>query len=184
VIVVAACRPAPDEVPFRVVDLVREFDRAEKRPSDGFQITAYAADGVVRPAIVVPVPSRVIWSLPLPRRGRFRAFLALNGRGDPSAVIRFRFGVSDFHIYEGLAEQTIAAARPGWVDFRTDLSAYAGFKWSLFYRPDRVTWRVVLATDVVGGGPAAAVWGSPEIVTDVRGAKEYITRRHQLRGRM
>jgi hypothetical protein len=180
-IVVVACRRSTDDVPFQVVDLVREFDRAEKRPSAGFQTTAYTVAGVVRPAIVVPVPSRVIWSLPLPRHGRFRAFLALSDRADPSAAIRFRFGVSDFRIYEGLAQQTITAGQRGWVDFRTDLSAYAGFKWSLFYRPDRVTWRVVLATDVVEGGPAAAVWGSPEIVTDVPAAKEYIARRHRLR---
>ena len=129
----------------------------------------------------MPVPSRVIWSLPLPRHGRFRAFLALSAPGNPAAAIRFRFGVSDFRTYEGLTQHTITAAQPGWTDIRTDLSAYAGFKWSLFYRPDRVTWRVVLAADVVGDGPAAAVWGSPEIVTDVTGAKEYVTRRHRLR---
>ena len=178
---VAACRQSTGEVPVQVVDLVREFDLAEKRPRTGFQITSYSAGGVVRPAIVMPVPSRVIWSLPLPRHGRFRAFLSLSSGGNPAAAIRFRFGVSDFRTYEGLAQETITAAQPGWVDFRTDLSAYAGRKWSLFYRPDRVTWRVVLAADVVGEGPAAAVWGSPEILTDVPAAKEYVTRRLRLR---
>jgi hypothetical protein len=162
------------------VNLIHEFERAEKRPAAGFQITAYTADGVVRPSIVMPVPSRVTWSLPLPHRGRFRAFLALSG-GHPAAAIRFRFGVSDLHIYEGLAQHTVTAARPEWVEFRTDLSAYAGFKWSLFYRPDRVTWRVVLAADVVGEGAAAGVCGAPEIVTDLPAAKEYAARRHRLR---
>ncbi|MGH9371214.1 MAG: hypothetical protein ACRD15_06755, partial [Vicinamibacterales bacterium] len=61
------------------------------------------------------------------------------------------------------------------------LSAYAGFKWSLFYRPDRITWRVVLATDAVGSGSPRAIWGSPEIVTDHRSAREYVTRRRELR---
>jgi hypothetical protein len=180
-IVACACRPSIDEVPFQVVDLIREFERAEKRPVAGFEITSYSADGIIRPSIVMPVPSRVIWSLPLPRHGRFRAFLALSGPGNPAAAIRFRLGISDFRIYEGLAQHTITAERPGWAEFRTDLSAYAGFKWSLFYRPDYVTWRVVLATDVVGDVPATAVWGSPEIVTNVADAKEYVARRHRLR---
>jgi hypothetical protein len=180
-IVVSACRHSSDEIHVQVVDLIREFDRAEKRPPAGFQITAYAADGVVRPSIVISAPSRVTWSLPLPRRGRFQTFLALSGRGNPGAAIRFRLGVSDLRIYEGLAEHTITAARPGWVDFNADLSAYAGFKWSLFYRPDRMTWRIVLAADAAGDGTAEAVWGSPEIVADVPAAKEYAIRRHRVR---
>lgn len=181
IVTVAACRDSRDRLPVQVIDLAREFDRAEKRPPVGFKITAYAADGVVRPSIVIPVPSRVTWAFPLPRRGQFRAFVALPDRDNPAAAIRFRFGVSDHRIYEGLAEQTVSAAQPGWVSLGVDLSAYAGFKWSLFYRPDDVTWRVVLATDVAGEGATAAAWGSAEIVTDSRGAKEYVARRHRLR---
>ena len=180
IVAAAACREPGAAPPIQVVDLAREFDRAEKRPPAGFKITAYGADGVVRPSIVMPVPSRVTWSLPLPRRGRFRTFVALGDREHPGAAIRFRFGVSDQRIYEGLVEHTVGAAHPGWSSLGVDLSAYAGVKWSLFYRPDRVTWRIVLAADVVGAG-AAAVWGAPEIVTDASAAKEYVQRRHQLR---
>ncbi len=145
--------------------MVREFERAEQQPPLGFKITTHSVGGVIRPSILVPVPSRAIWSLPLPRRGRFRAFLALSTSAN-SAAVRFRFGVSDLRIYEGLAQQTITADRYAWVDFGADVSAYAGVKFSLFYRPESKIWRVVLATDVVGASPATAVWGSPEILTD------------------
>lgn len=178
VLAVAACRRPTGEI--QVVDLIREFDRAEKRPPEGSQVTTYSAGGVDRPSLLVPAPSRVIWPLPLPQRGRFRAFAALDGRGNPAAAIRLRVGISDHRIYEGLAQQTITAAQPGWVAVGADLSAYAGFKWSLFYRPDRVTWRLVLSADLIEGG-GAAVWGSPEIVTDAPAAKEYVTRRQHAR---
>ena len=180
-VVGAACRRSRGEAPFAVVDMVREFDRAEKRPAAGFQITDYAVGGVVRRSILIPAPSRLIWSFPLPRHGRFRAFLATRERGSPATAVRFRFGVSDLRIYEGLAEYTLTSNQSAWVDFGADLSAYAGFKVSLFYHPDSVLWRVVLAADVIGDGPVSAVWGSPEIVTDFGAAKEYAARRQQLR---
>jgi hypothetical protein len=94
--------------------------------------------------------------------------------------VRVRLGISDNRVYEGLAEHTLNPGT-GWTEFRTDLSAYAGIKASLFYRPDRITWRLVLSTDRVGPAPATAVLGSPEILTDVSSAKEYLTRRQQMR---
>ena len=86
-------------------------------------------------------------------------------RADP-----LRVGVSDNRIYERSDRHGLPAT-PGWTMVRTDFSAYAGWKWSLFYHPDRVMWRVVLAADAIGGVPARAVWGSPEILTDNAGAK-------------
>jgi hypothetical protein len=129
----------------------------------------------------MPVPSRVTWSYPLPRRGVLRtsAALAPPTAGASPAPARFRIGISDHRIYEGLAERVLTA-RDGWVEFTVDLSAYAGWKWSLFYRPDRVTWNVVLAADAGGEGPALAVWAAPEISTDLVSAREYVTRRQQM----
>lgn len=163
-----------------VVDLVRESDGAEKRPPDGFAVRNYTVGGVTRPALVAPVPSRLTWGGPLPRRGVLRAFLTLEA-ADPAAVIRLRVGVSDDRIYEALDEWTVSSASASWIAVRTDLSAYAGFQWSLFYRPDRVRWHVVLAADPVDGSAARAVWGAPEIVTDARAAREYVARRHEMR---
>ena len=61
-----------------------------------------------------------------------------------------------------------------WVEVQSDLSAYAGWKWSLFYHPDRIMWHVVLAADAIDGVPARAAWGSPEIVTDTESPRRSI----------
>ena len=136
-----------------------------------------------RPAIAAPVPSRLTIALPLPRHGGvLRAFVAL-GEAAPGIVpapVRLRIGVSDHRIYEGLFERLLAPGHT-WSELRVDLSAYAGWKWSLFYRPERMTWRVVLATDATGAPPTNLFWGSPEIVTDSQAAREYSARRQRLR---
>jgi hypothetical protein len=182
VILCGGCRQV-ENTAVQAVNLLREFDAAEKRPPAGFQITDRQIDGVSRPSIVVPVPSRLTISLPLPRHGVLRAAAALEppSAGRPAASVRLRVGVSDDRIYERLTDVVLTAGQRGWVDVRTDLSAYAGWKWSFFYHPERVMWRVVLAADAIDGIPATAVWGSPEIVTDRDGAKEYTVRRARFR---
>ena len=147
----------------------------------GVEAPAYEIAGVTRPAIVMPVPSRVTWSFPLPRRGVLHtsAALAPGADGAPPPPARFRIGISDHRIYEGLSEKVLTA-QDGWVEFSVDLSAYAGWKWSLFYRPDRLTWNVVLAADAGSAGAATAVWATPEIVTDAAAAREFTARRRQI----
>jgi hypothetical protein len=178
----AGCAPRPDAAPVPVIQLLRELPRAEARPPSGFSVTTHADDGDVRPAIAAPVPGRLTIRLPLPRRAVLRSGVAIEAE-TPSAAVRFRVGVSDERIYEGIQEVVVTGQRPGWIDLRADLSAYAGFKWSLFYRPDRITWRLVLATDVMGPAPVRAFWGRPEIATDAGSAREYLVRRERLRSR-
>lgn len=163
------------------VDFIHEFSRAEQRPQAVFQVMDVRVGDVARPSIVAPVPSRLTWSLPLPRHGLFQASVALADppAGTVPAPIRMRIGISDHRTFEGLSHVTLNPGERRWTDLRADLSAYAGWKWSLFYRPDRVTWRVVLAADAVGGVPAVAVWGSPEIVTSNESAREYAVRRNR-----
>jgi hypothetical protein len=174
-ILVVACRhDTGRSVP--VIDLLRELDRAEKRPPHGFALAAHAAADRVRPAIVVPVPSRLTIPLRLPEHGMLHASVTLEGP-EPSAAVRFRVGISDDRIYEGLGEILVRGDQRGWMDLRADLSPYAGFKWSLFYRPNRIVWRLVLATDAVAGGPARGVWGTPEIVADEASAKRFAATR-------
>lgn len=165
-----------------VVDLIDEFERAEKRPSRGFRVPAHTADGVTLPAIVMPIPSRVTWRVPLPRAGLLRTSVTRAG-AVPGTIgvppVRFRIGIADDRIYETLTAIAVAPEQRGWIDLRVDLSAYAGWKWSLFYRPDRIRWSLVLAAD----GAAAeerVVWGASEIVTDRRAAREYAARRRDL----
>ena len=167
----------------QAVNLLRELDQAEKRPPLGFEIANREIAGVAHPSLVVPVPSRLTIPLPLPRRGLLRASAALepSSRENSAASVRLRVGVSDDRIYERLTDVVLTPGQRGWVDVRTDLSAYAGWKWSLFYHPERMTWRVVLAADAIDGIPTTAVWGSPEIVTDSAAAKEYSIRRARFR---
>jgi hypothetical protein len=129
----------------QAVNLLRELDQAEKRPPLGFEIANREIAGVARPSLIVPVPSRLTIPLPLPRRGVLRASAALEPSSSEhsAASVRLRVGVSDDRIYERLTDVVLTPGQRGWVDVRTDLSAYAGWKWSLFYHPERMTWRVV-----------------------------------------
>ena len=150
------------------------------RPAGSFELSSQERGGVVHPSLVGPAPSRLVWPLPMPQRGTFRSFVALApASGQPSA--RLRVGVSDDRIYEGLAAVELPADGQ-WIELRADLSAYAGWKWSLFYRPDRTSWRLVLSADATGGAPARVIWGSPEILTDSDSVHEYALRRRQLGG--
>jgi hypothetical protein len=182
-IVLCGCRSSTPLAPVRVVDLIHEMDRAEKRPPGGFAIAMQQVDGVARPVIAAAVPSRLTLALPLPRHGVFHALVALadGPPGARAAPVRLRVGVSDHRIYEGVKELILTPGTRTWIDLRADLSAYAGWKWSLFYRPDGITWRVVLAADATENVPATVLWGAPEIVTDTESAREYTARRQRLR---
>lgn len=87
--------------------------------------------------------------------------------------------MSDARIYEELAAVTVTAGG-GWSTMTADLSAYAGWKFSLFYRPDERTWRVNLSADAIGGAPGRVAWGVPEIVTGTADALEYAQRRLRI----
>jgi hypothetical protein len=171
----AGCRaPAPSS-PIPVVDLIKEFDRAEKRPAGQYAIADHLAGGTRRPSIVAPAPGRITWVLPLPRRGRLRtALVALS-----PAPVRVRIGVSDARIYEGLAE-AVVTGMASWSMLTADLSPYAGWKFSLFYQPERLAWHVNVSLDAMGGAPARVALGTPEIVTDRAGAVEYAKRKLRL----
>jgi hypothetical protein len=151
------------------VDLIKEFDRAEKRPPDGYTIATHLAGDMRRPAIMAPAPGRITWTLPLPRRAVLRAAVA--GTADVP--------VSDARIYEALA-QTVVTAGSGWSMLTADLSAYASWKFSLFYRPERLSWNVNVSLDAIGGVPAPVAVGTPEILTDYAGAVEYARRKRRL----
>jgi hypothetical protein len=98
-----------------------------------------------------------------------------------TGAVRLRIGISDHRIYEGLKEVILTPRNGSWLDLRVDLSAYAGWKWSLFYRPEQIIWRVVLAADAMDSVPATVLWGAPEILTDRRSAREYSARRLRMR---
>ena len=134
-----ACTSA-DPSPVRIVDLVRDFRDAEARPSRAaFDVADVDVAGQSEPAIRTSAPSRLIYVLPVPRRSTFAARVALERGSDgaPPQPLRFRVGVSDDRIYEQLASVVLTpGVQTGWTDLRANLSAYAGWQWSIFYRPE------------------------------------------------
>jgi hypothetical protein len=113
--------------------------------------------------------------MPVPRKATLNVLAGVAASDSPS-VVRFRIGISDHRIYEALFERTITIGRgadSGWSPVAVDLSPYAGRKWSIFYRPDRVEWRLVLNTDAIEGTGTRAVWGEPGIDTDLRSARQF-----------
>jgi hypothetical protein len=182
-LLLGGCRSSPPAASVPVVDLLREMDGAEQRPPGAFRLTEYRREGVSRPAIAAAVPSRLTVRLPLPRRGVFHAFVGLADApaGHDPVGARLRVGVSDDRTYDALGELVLVPGAHGWIEVRTDLSAYAGWKWSVFYRPERTVWRVVLAADAVAAGPATVLWAEPAIETDTESAREYVARRQRMR---
>ena len=173
VLLAAGCRRASPSASIPVVDFIKEAHRAEQRPA-AYTVAYWNAAGTERPALVGPSPGRLIWTLPMPRGARFEAEAAA-----ARAPVRVRVGISDARIYEALGEATISPGAP-WTPLDLDLSAYAGWKLSLFYRPDRVQWRLVLSADAVAGVPGTIAWGSPVIAASTRDAREYEARRARL----
>jgi hypothetical protein len=170
------CASSDESSTVLVIDLLHEFARAEKRPPDGgFAIAEHSVAGVRHTGIAAPAASRLIWTARLPARGWLRTSVAVLPARSADATVSFRIGISDDRLYERLAEERVSVSPSGdsgWIDLAADLSPYAGRKWSLFYRPDSVTWRLVLSTDrVVGDG--RAFWASPRVVSDLHGAREW-----------
>lgn len=172
-----ACTTGSAGPGIRVVDFVRRFGHAETRPVSGqFRLAQHTLEGTVRASIDVPVPSRAIWTLPIPRRATLNTRVGVLPPAG-HAVVRFRIGVSDDRIYEELASQRVPAGagwNGGWTAMAVDLSAYAGWKWSLFYRPESRDWRIVLSADAMEGAGVRAVWGEPGIDTGVAEARRFL----------
>jgi hypothetical protein len=171
---VGACRSPRTLEPVPVVDFIKEFHRADARPAATFAIADYAAGGTALPSITGPAPSRIIWVLPMPRTSIFRARVAAS-----EAPIRVRLGVSDARIYEQLAAVTVQPDA-GWSTLEADLSAYAGWKLSVFYRPEGRLWRLNLSVDAPSGTPGRIAVGAPAIFASRDSALEYARRKARL----
>lgn len=115
-----------------------------------------------------------MWPLFVPRRARLHVFAGVPGASGPAAVA-VRVGISDERRYETLHEQIVTSVEcaAGWVPVEADLSAYAGRKFSLFFRPDERKWNVIIATQPVEGSAAFVALGEPGIDADLESAREY-----------
>lgn len=142
-----------------------------------FELTQHTFGADTRAILLVPVPSRVVWKVRIPRSATLQVspgFATPAVRG----TVRFRIGVSDDRIYEGLAETALGPGVRAPHPMTVDLSAYAGRKWSLFYRPEERPWRVVLSADYVDGDVTEALWLEPRIAAGADDARRF---RAQLR---
>ena len=158
----------------RVIDLLKT-GMVERRPVKAeFHVDEHTFGTDTRATLVVPPDSRAIWQMVLPRRATLNTSIGITGASESDAAT-FRIGISDQRVYEPLVERTITVrdCAGGWVPLSADLSRYAGWQWSLFYRPNGREWRVIMAVSRVGGTPDKAFWSSPGIDTDTAAAKQF-----------
>ena len=162
----------------QVIDLIKELTHAERRPDPAaFDVVTRTIGGVTRPAVAIPVPSRIVWTLRFPERATFRALVAVEDAASlPHDPIAFRAGVSDERRYDPLAHVEVASVPSEWIPLTADLSLYAGRKWSLFYRPDAHPWRLILSIDGAGDR-LRALCADPGVYSDRDAARKYVRAR-------
>lgn len=108
-------------------------------------------------------PARVIFPVNMPVRAHFRTAVSLQSPAGGGVTVRM--GVADNRSYDELLRVTVEPPAPGadpWKLVDVDLGEYSGWQWSLFYRPARITWKLVLNADATPGG--RVIWLNPRIV--------------------
>jgi hypothetical protein len=155
------------------IDLLRELPHAEQHavasgPDAGVRADemVVGAAGIRQPVLITQTPARVIWPLRLPRHAALRSSLALvpDTRGVIGPGVTVRIGISDGRLYEQLTKFAVTSPASGvvtWRPLEVDLSGYAGWQWSLFYRPSEILWRLAFSVDATPGGTLA--WAAPVI---------------------
>jgi hypothetical protein len=179
-----ACTDPARQTPVVVIDLLRDVPRAERRVlpvDDAITVAPTTLGGTTRSALVMTSPSRVTWNgIRLPPGGVLRAHVGVLG-GGAGGTLLFRVGISDDRLYEELLTETVTAPDPpAWRVVEVSLARYAGWQWSVFYRPDRRSWNLVLNVSVPRGNRPRSlhgVWGDLAIATDRERARSY-WRRH------
>jgi hypothetical protein len=136
--------------------------RALGQADAAIRATVIARDRTDQPALVTEAPARVIFPVNMPARAHFRAAVSL--QPPAGAGVTVRMGIADNRRYDELLRMNVEPSTPGtdpWRPIDVDLRAYSGWQWSLFYRPSRITWKLVLNADATPGG--SVVWLNPTI---------------------
>lgn len=176
ILAASACTREPGP-PVPAVDLVKLSARAEKRPAGAsFEIAERPCGASPLPGLAVPVPSRVTYRLNFPRHAQLVTVPVLDGT--TGATAEFRIGISDRRTYETLAIRIASAGdcAAAVSPMTIDLSGFAGWQWSLFYRPDERTWELILGVTGMGGEIRGALWGMARVETDSREARAFLAR--------
>lgn len=151
------------------IDLVSELRHAERRAArpidEAVRLDRLTVDGRVEPVVITDAPARVIYQVRMPSRATFHARVALlpGEAGQPRGAA-IRVGLSDDRFYDELTRITLTPSdttTPHWLSVDLDLGGYSGRQWSLFYRPSKITWKLILNADALPGGTIA--WASPVI---------------------
>ena len=145
----AACRRAESPA---LVDLLADLGNAERR-AGGDVATAITQnvmtiDGDARPALVAMAPARITWTTVLPEHARLETAVA-QATDVPGATLRI--GLAADRAFDEVLN--VEAARE-WTPQVIDLRRFSEVKFSLFYQPQLLTWRLVVN---VGGPPGAGV---------------------------
>lgn len=135
----ASCSSVDNEV-----DLLSQIDTAEKRTNiesgPQFVLESVTIDNVEKRVVLARPPSRLIYSITVPRDGWFEVAFALKPEtwDQPGDGAQFRVGVSDGRVYEELLRQYINPKRGDrrWFSARLDLSAYEGRQVKLILNTD------------------------------------------------
>ena len=147
------------------IDLIAQYDQAEKRGAGPYAVVDATLAGETKKAIAFPPNGRIIFRVKVPEDGWLKLYLGVKpeawtveGNG-----VYFYAGVSDTRAFEKLFEQTLNPfknpSERRWIPVMVDLSAYAG-----------ENMEVILNTVASGpGGPPDVrgdmpLWGAPEIV--------------------
>jgi hypothetical protein len=101
-------------------------------------------------------PARVTWTLRFPDAAALMtaASIVPEADGSTGAGTTLRIGLSDDRYYEGIFKREFAPD-PVWQPVVVDLSKYAGWQWSLFYRPSERRWKLIVNADATPGGTLA-----------------------------
>jgi hypothetical protein len=158
---VPCCVDVLDLIPFASV-------RPVVHPPDAVRVAAVTVGGSEQRALSVIVPSRVSIRAQVPAHAVLSTAWAVSAPADREAGtgVAFSIGISDGRTYETLMERTILASdQASWQPVHVDLRRYAGWQWSLFYRPSAIAWEIVF-NSYPAGPPreqGRAFWAVPAI---------------------
>jgi hypothetical protein len=161
---VACDRHGESRVVLEADDLIARLPSAEQRAAraieESIRVESAGPPADRRVALVTAAPARVIWTGRLPERAWIETAVLLTAGSGATA----RVGISDRRLYEGLTRVELKPATggsSGWHDVRVDLRRYAGWQWSVFYRPSETEWRLIFSADATPEGTIA--WARPII---------------------
>jgi hypothetical protein len=150
------------------IDLLTEISRAERRAvkpvEEAVRVDFVDGDGGSRPSLLMEAPARVIFPVRMPERARFLSAARLLSPRTATSAVTIRLGLANDRGYYELVRIKIGSVMTpgdGWTPVDVDLSRYSGWQWSLFYRPARLVWRLILNADATPGGTVA--WARPMI---------------------